>query len=307
MFKEKLINLHRIILDPAQRLESMRARGFYDRMTDEDFIRKKWKIRMGYNIDLSNPQTFNEKLQWLKLHDHNPIYCTMVDKYEVKEYVGKIIGNDHIIPTLGVWDRFEDIDFNALPGQFVLKCTHDSGGLVIVKDKSKLNIEFARKKINQSLKKNYYYVGREWPYKHLLHRIIAEKYMVDESGEQLRDYKVLCFNGEPKLIEYHQGRFTDHQTQDFYDTEWNLTTISQTGNPHYQINKNPSPSPKRLKQMLELSEILSKGIPHIRVDWYCIEDKLFFGELTFFDGDGFEPFDNPDDDLMLGSWITLPK
>ncbi|MBR5061524.1 MAG: glycosyl transferase, partial [Prevotella sp.] len=162
---------------------------------DRKYIEYIWKKKMNYPLNLDNPQTFNEKLQWIKLYDHNPLYTKMVDKYEAKEYVASIIGDEYIIKTLGVWDRFDDIDFSTLPKQFVLKCTHDSGGLVICKDKSKLDIQAAKKKIEKSLKKNYYYIAREWPYKNVKRRIIAEEYIEDEKTKELRDYKFFCFNG----------------------------------------------------------------------------------------------------------------
>lgn len=295
------------ISNPSDRFDSLAARKFYNYLSDKKFIQRKFRLRMGYDIDLDNPKTFNEKLQWLKLYDRKPIYSTMVDKYEVKEYVANIIGQEHIIPAYGVWDKYEDIDFELLPNQFVLKCTHDSGGLVIVKDKREMNTHAIRRKICNSLKRNYYLVGREWPYKSVIHRVLAEKYMVDESGIELKDYKVLCFNGEPKLIEYHQGRYTNHQTQDFYDTDWKLLSISQSSNPHYRKNQSAVLRPALLEKMLDYSRILAQGLIHIRIDWYLIEDQLYFGEYTFYDGDGFCAFDDPKDDLLLGSWISLPK
>lgn len=282
------------------------SHGFYNSMPDDKYLKRIFKITNGYDLNLNAPKTFNEKLQWLKLHDHNPLYTKMVDKYEVKSYVGRIIGEEYIIPTLGIWERFEDINFNLLPNQFVLKCTHDSGGLVICRDKSKLDIKEVEKKITSSLRRNYYYLYREWPYKNVCPRIIAEAYMEDEFGTSIRDYKVMCFDGVPKLIELHRGRYTDHQTQDFYDVNWNKTTISQTGMPNYQITSDAVPMPDTLEDMLKLSSILSKGIPHIRVDWYSIRGKLYFGELTLYDGSGLDPWDDPKDDLMLGSWIKLP-
>ena len=257
-------------------------------------------------MDLDNPKTFNEKLQWLKLYDRRPEYTTMVDKYEVKFYVAEHIGEQYIIPTLGVWNHFDEIDFDILPDQFVLKCTHDSGGLIICRDKGKIDIRKAKKKIEQSLKQNFYYWGREWPYKNVIPRVIAEEYMEDEYGRELKDYKVLCFNGVPKLIELHSGRYTNHHTQDFYDTDWNKLTISQTGLPDYQVTSEVFPRPNALQEMISLSRVLAENIPHIRVDWYLIHGQLFFGELTFFDGSGFVPFDDPKDDLMMGDWITLP-
>ncbi len=304
MLKGKLSNILKIITDPAYRLESFCARGFYNHMSDEMFLRKKFRVRMGYELDLENPKTFNEKLQWLKLHDRKAEYSTMVDKYEVKNYVAGLIGQEYIIPTYGVWDRFDDIDFDRLPDQFVLKCTHDSGGLVIVRDKKKLDRSAARKKIEGCLQREYYWFGREWPYKNVRHRILAEQLLTDEGRDVMIDYKVLCFNGEPRLIEVHQGRYSDHHTQDFYDTDWNLTDISQSEDPR---SFKPIPRPAALEEMVTLSRTLAKGLAHIRVDWYLIDGKLYFGELTFYDGDGFCPFDNPEDDLMLGSWITLPE
>lgn len=295
------------LTDPEFRFKANAARGFYNGMPDEKYIKRMFKARMGYELNLDDPKTFSEKLQWLKLHDHKPIYSTMVDKCEAKKYVADIIGEQYIIPTLGVWDRFEDIDFDSLPNQFVLKCTHDSGGIVICRDKSQLNREKARETINRSLNANYYLVYREWPYKNIRGRVLAEKYMEDESGEELRDYKVLCFNGEPKLIELHQGRYTDHQTQDFYNLKWEKQPISQTGLSNYQITNEVYPKPSTLGLMVDLSRKLAEGIPHIRVDWYSIGDRLYWGELTFFDGSGFDPFDRYEDDLMLGEWIDLPK
>lgn len=178
------------IMHPSRLVMSLSARGLLPSLSDQKYIEMKFKSRMGYKLDLENPRTFNEKLQWLKLHDHRPEYTMMVDKYEAKEYVARVIGEEHIIPTLGVWDSFNEIDFNSLPNQFVLKCTHDSGGLVICKDKTSLNIDAAKRKIESSLKRNYYLVGREWPYKNVVPRIIAEKYMEDETSCELKDYKV---------------------------------------------------------------------------------------------------------------------
>ena len=283
------------------------AHGFYDSMPDEEYLRRMFKARMGYELDLDNPKTFNEKLQWLKLHDRKPIYTTMVDKYEAKKYVASIIGEKYIVPILGVWDQFDDIDFDSLPNQFVLKTTHDSGGVVICREKSILDMNSAKQQIMNSLKHNFYYKFREWPYKNVKPRIIAEKYLEDEYGEVIRDYKVMCFNGTPRLIELHQGRNTAYQTQDFYDLNWNKTSISNAGLPNYQVSDTQVDRPETLGEMLELSTILSKNMYHIRVDWYQVRGKVYFGELTFFDGSGFDPFVNLEDDLLLGSWITLPR
>lgn len=269
-------------------------------LPDGLFLRLEYFRRLGCFPNLTNPKTFNEKLQWLKLHDRKPEYTRMVDKYEAKRYVAERIGEKYIIPLIGVWDSFDQIDFERLPDQFVLKCTHDSGGLVICPDKVKLDKAAANKKINASLKNNYYWHSREWPYKHLNPRIIAEKYMVDKTGD-LQDYKVLCFNGEPKLVQFHKGRYQNH-TQDYFDTEWNNLKIYQ-GLP---MSETDIEKPVFLEQMLRLSKELSAGIPHVRVDWYYVEGRLYFGELTFFDASGFEAFEPEQWNYTLGSWIQLP-
>ena len=297
--------LQRLINNPWQIALLFAHRGYLDGFSDERYLKTLFRAKFGYKLNLESPKTFSEKLQWIKLHDHNPEYQTMVDKYDVKDYVSRIIGSEYVIPAYGVWDRFEDIDFEKLPDQFVLKCTHDSGGIVICRDRAKLDMDAARRKITKSMDSDYYLQGREWPYKGMKHRIIAEQLLVDESGEELRDYKVMCFGGIPKLIEFHTGRYTDHQSQDFYDTDWNKTTISQGGLQQFQTTDYVAPRPSTLDEMLRLSAVLSKDIAHVRIDWYSVYGKLYFGEITFFDGSGLDPFDDPNDDLMLGSWIDL--
>ena len=189
-----------VLKSPKKRTIILAQHGFFKNMSDEDFLKMQFKNVFGYPLDLENPKTYSEKLQWLKLYDRKPEYTMMVDKYEVKKYVASKIGEEHIIKTLGVWDHFDDIDFSKLPNQFVLKCTHDSGGLVICTDKSKLDMVAAKKKIEKSLKNDYYMQNREWPYKNVKRRIIAEEYMVDESGYELKDYKIFAFDGEAKAM-----------------------------------------------------------------------------------------------------------
>ena len=270
---------------------------------DETYLRWYYYFGMRKFPDLKNPKSFNEKLQWLKMHDHNPAYTQMVDKLGVKDYISKKIGQEYVVPLIGAWDKFEDIDFDKLPDKFVLKCTHDSGGLVICKDKSKLNIAEARKKIYHCLKKDYFIGTREWPYKDVKKKIIAEQLLTEPGQPAPRDYKILCFNGKPKLIELHQNRFTDRQTQDFYDTSWKRTSISQGG--WNGVSKSEAPKPENLDQMLTLSETLAEGTACMRVDWYDINGKLYFGEITFYDGSGIDAFDDYNDDLKMGSWIDL--
>ncbi len=251
-------------------------------------------------LNLKNPQSFNEKLNWLKLYDHNEDYIKMVDKYEVKRYVSNLIGEEYVIPTIKVWDCVEEINDRELPRQFVLKCTHDSGSIVICRDKETFNLKNAKQILKSGLKTNGYWFGREWPYKNVIPRIIAEEYIEEKNKKELTDYKVLCFGGEPKLIEVHNGRYTNHHTQDMYDINWNKTEITQG-----DVSENLIEKPINFEKMIEFSKILSKNIRHIRVDWYEVNGKLYFGELTFYDGSGFEGFDNYEDDLLLGSWISL--
>lgn len=272
-------------------------------LPDYIFLKIKYRYKFNKKLDLNNPQTFNEKLQWLKLYDRNPEYTKMVDKYEAKKYVANIIGEEYIIPTLGVYDKFEDINFATLPNQFVIKCTHDSGGLIICKDKTKLNIKEARKKINKSLKRNYFYTGREWPYKNVKPRIIAEQYMVDESGTELKDYKIFNFNGIPQFIQVDFNRFKGHQRK-LYSTDWKELDFNLV----YSINKNVKISkPEKLKEILKLAKKLSINHSFIRTDFYVINDKIYFGELTFFPEAGFGKFIPEEWDEKLGNILELPK
>lgn len=272
---------------------------------DELYVKLDYFFAFKHKLNLNNPQAFNEKLQWLKLYDRNPAYTKMVDKYAVKEYVGNLIGFEYIIPTIGVWERFDDIDFGVLPNKFVIKCTHDSGGLVICKDKQNFNIEKAKKKIVKCLRRNYYIGTREFPYKDITPRILAEAYMEDISTKSLVDYKVLCFNGKAKLIELYLGRYSNNLTLDFYDTNWVKTTLSQgTFGPNSDMNY---PRPVNLEKMIEFSEMIAKDMAHCRVDWYEINGRLYFGEITFYDGSGLSPFDDINDELLLGSWIDLNR
>lgn len=274
-------------------------------LPDRLFIRLEYLRFFGHLPDLNNPKTYNEKLQWLKLHDRKPEYTMMVDKLEVKRYISEKIGEQYIIPTLGVWDRFEDINFDALPEQFVLKCTHDSGGLVICTDKSKLDFASAKKKINRCLKTNYYWQDREWPYKNVKPRIIAEKYLADANTYELRDYKFFCFDGEVKaLFIASERQKIDGETKfDFFDSEFNRLPI-QNGHPNAE--KLPE-CPKCFEEMKRLAASLSIGIPHLRVDLYEVDGKVYFGELTFYHWSGMVPFEPEEWDYKFGSWIKLPK
>ena len=271
-------------------------------MPDTSYLKLYYWARTGKKLNLKKPQTFNEKLQWIKLYDRKPEYTMMVDKYEVKKYIADTIGEKYVIPTLGVWDSFNDIDFDSLPQQFVLKCTHDSGGLVICKDKSKLDMNETKTKIENSLKRNYYKHGREWPYKNVRKRIIAEEYIKPFSGE-LNDYKIFCFNGKAEITLVCSERFSrGGLKEDFFDKKWNHLDMRRIAhsNSEYKIS-----SPRKYELMLKLAETLSENIPFIRCDFYETEDKIYFGELTFFPAGGFEGFSPEIWDKKLGDWINL--
>lgn len=272
------------------------------KLPDKYYLKIKYKIKMKKNLNIDNPKTFNEKLQWLKLYDRKPEYIKMVDKYEVKKFVASTIGEQYIIPTLGVWEKFNDIKFDELPDQFVLKCTHDSGGLVIVTDKSKFDKDNAKKKISRCLKRNYFYSGREWPYKNVKPRIIAEKYMVDESGYELKDYKFFCFNGKCNAMFIATDRNAKTETCfDFYDRNFNHLPFTN-GHPN---SANKLCKPENFDLMVHLAEKLSEGIPQCRIDFYNISGKVFFGEITFFHWSGLKPFEPEEWDYKFGSWIDL--
>lgn len=275
------------------------------RVSDKFYVRCLYREEFDKKLNLKNPQTFNEKLQWLKLYDRNPKYTKMVDKYEVKEYVTKIIGKEYVIPTLGVYDNFDEINFDKLPNQFVIKCTHDSGGLVICEDKTKLNIEETKNKINECLNKNFYYAFREWPYKNVKPRIIVEEYMKDDDTTTLRDYKFYCFNGEPLYLYISEG-LIDHSTAriSFFDMDFKVAPFGRSD--YAEFDKIPK-KPQQFEKMIEISRILSKEIPFLRVDLYEINGKVYFSELTFFPCAGFMPFNPKEWDRKLGDMLNLPK
>ncbi len=300
-----LSKVAKFICDKRIRLNYMTRLGIYNRMNDELFLKKKFKIFMGKNLDLDSPNSFNEKLQWLKLYDRNPRYTMMVDKYKVRDYIAEQLGEEYLIPSLGVWDDPDDIDFNTLPDQFVLKCNHNSGlGMCICKDKSKLDIKKTKAELRKGLKQDYYLTGREWPYKDVPRKIIAEKYMSDMETGDLLDYKLMCFNGKVKCSFVCSERFSGNGMKvTFYDQNWDMLPFER----HYPKSKEPIRKPINYDLMVEFSEKLSENIPFVRVDFYEINGSLYFGELTFSPGSGFEEFTPESADLELGNWIRLPK
>ena len=272
-------------------------------LSDKAYVKLLYRLRFNKPLNLKNPKTFNEKMQWLKVYDKNPLYTKMVDKYLVKAYVADQIGEEYIIPTLGVWDSFDDIDFNMLPEQFVIKCTHDSGGLVICRDKSKLDKEAVRKKIEKSLKTNYYWHGREWPYKNVPRRVMAETYMQDGDTEYLPVYKFFCFDGKAKIVQTIQNDKMPNETIDYFDREWNLLDLKQK----YPNSTNPLSKPALFDKMLEIADTLAKAKKSfIRVDLYFINGRIYFSEFTFFSDSGTAAFCPDSWDSVLGDMIALP-
>lgn len=281
-------------------------RGVWNWVPTIPYLKIYYKICIGKKLNLKNPETYNEKLQWIKVYDHNPQYIAMVDKYEAKRIVADQIGNEHIIPTLGVWNNAEDIDFDLLPDKFVLKTTHDSGGIIII-DKNKNfdkneTISFFKKR----LKRNLYLRTREWPYKYVKPRIIAEQYMVDEKTQELRDYKIFTFNGQPKVMFIAAGRQKKETSMTYYDIRdgrFSRLDISWG----YPASNFEHERPSTLKEMIDAATILSQGTNELRVDFYEINGRMYFGELTFFDGSGFTKFEPEEWDKQFGSWIDLKK
>lgn len=275
---------------------------------DKEYLKLMYRIRVGKKLNLKDPKTLSEKLQWLKLYNRQPIYTKMVDKYEVKSIVAKKIGLDHVIPTIGVWDNFDEIDFKELPSQFVLKCTHDSGSMVICKDKTRFDSIQAKKNIQGSMKKNYFWGGREWPYKNIKRRIIAEPYIPTLGNVDSVEYKITCFNGKLAFSTICKGK-AHHElkdrTNDFYDKDFNSLPFWTFYKHSAEPEKN---KPKHLDEMIKYAEIIAEGIPYLRVDFYVHEDRILFGEATFFTWGGFLKFEPKEDnwDEILGSQMELP-
>lgn len=274
-------------------------------LSDRQYAGLMFRANMGYWMDWDSPKTYNEKLQWLKVFYHDPLWTKLVDKYEVKDYVAKAIGTEYIIPTLGVWNSFNEIDFDKLPNQFVLKCTHDSGGLVICKDKSSLDIDNARKKITRSLSFNYYWRSREWPYKNVKPRIIAEQYMEDSQTAELRDYKIFAFDGKVKalFVASDRNKKGEEVKFDYFDENFNHLDLRQA---HPMANKKIA-KPVNFEKMKELAAKLSQGLPEARCDFYEVDGKVYFGEITFFHHGGNVAFHPSSWDEVFGSWIKLPS
>lgn len=293
-----------LIRDPAARFYFLAAHGFYHSMSDEEYIRKLWSLKMKTELDLSDPKTLCEKLQWLKIHDHNPEYTRLADKYEVKRIVGEKIGEEHVIPLLGVWDDFDSIDIDALPDSFVLKTTHDSGGLLVCRDKSRFDRESARRHFKKALKRNFYWSGREWPYKNIKPRIIAEKFIPTLGNPDSFEYKLTCMNGKVVFSTVCRGiahsdlslRTNDHFDRNNEPMPWYA---------YYKHSKEPVSLPPQIDEMISCAETLGAGIPYVRVDFYIVDGTVYFGEMTFYTWGGFMEIVPEGWDLKLGDMLDL--
>lgn len=274
-------------------------------ISDKLFLKVKYRLKMGRWPNFKNPKSFTEKLQWLKIYGRRPIDTILSDKYAVKDYISKSIGSKYVIPLLGIWDRFEDIDFDKLPNQFVLKCTHDSGGVIICKDKENLDVAKANNILSNSLKHDYFTISREHAYKNIPRKIIAEEYMEDQETKELRDYKFFCFNGAPKLLFVASDRqILGEETKfDFFDMEYNHLPFTN-GHPNAKVLPK---KPMCFEEMKVLASKLSSGIPHVRVDFYEVNGKVYFGEMTFSHWGGMVPFKPQEWDNIIGEWLILPQ
>ena len=299
-------NMKKYLTDPRELIlgmDSYCCRRWGKRLIgDRFFIKLKFKIVMGYRINLKNPQTFNEKIRWLILYDRDPLYTKMADKHLVREYVAEVLGREeaekYLVPLLGVWERFEDIDFDQLPEQFVLKCNHDCGSIVTCEDKNGFNRAAAGIKLSQALKSDYYLPYRERHMKGIQPLIIAEKHL----GVNIMDYKFFVFGGVVKMIKVDFDRFIEHK-RNIYNEKWEYQDFSHS----VPTDRNRHiPKPRNFDKMMELATTLSGAKPFLRVDFYEIEDKLYLGELALAPTAGLRPFSPREQDYTAGSWLTLP-
>lgn len=286
------------------------VRRFNFLLPDKCYIKLFYRYKMGRKLDLKNPQRFTEKLQWLKLYNRKPEYTMMVDKYAVKDYISKIVGEKYVIPTLGIWNSPEEIDWESLPDQFVLKTTHGGGntGVVICKNKNTFNRDQAIRKLNNSMKQNLYKALREWPYKNVTPRILAEQYMVDSpEKEDLPDYKWYCFNGEPEYCQVINNR-TSCETIDFYDKNWihqEFIGLNPVNGPFFENSKDEIVRPSNLDEQIYIARKLSEGIPFARIDLYVIKKNTYFGEITFYPASGFGTFKPVHYNELLGKMLSI--
>lgn len=299
------MKLRRLLENPYRVFSVLATQGKFRWLPDALFLRLMFRSQMGYWPNLNNPQTFSEKLQWLKLHHRREAYSVMADKWRVRSYIADMLGEEYLIPLLGVWDTPEEIDFAALPSRFVLKCNHNSGlGMYICRDKAAMDVQRVKQNLHRGLAEDYYGTVREWPYRDIPRKILCEQFMTDR-GNELKDFKIHCFNGKAKMILVCADRFAESgMTEDFYTETWEHLPVCRPKCPNCRI---PHEKPAQLEQMVQMAEKLAEGIPFLRVDFYISDGRIYFGELTFFPGSGIVPFQPESWDHTIGSWLRLPE
>lgn len=271
-------------------------------LPDRVFLRLVYRGLMSKKLDLNNPTTYNEKLQWLKLNDFHDFYTDIVDKYEVRKFVESKIGDKYLTKLFGVWSNFDEIDISKLPNSFVLKCTHDSGGVLVCKDKGSINLIDARKKFNKAIKKNFFDIGRELPYKKITPRIICEELLTNNDGSEIMDFKFFCFHGVPKFMYIASDRSFDTKF-DFFDLSFKKFDLKQ----YYPNSNKPFKKPDNFDEMIDIARKLSVGFPHVRIDLYNVNNKIYFGEITFYHLSGFKRFKPDNFDYAFGEYINLDR
>lgn len=291
-----------LIQDPKMIFAALGRNGFFKWLPDKLYLEILYYCNTGNRLNLEKPNTFNEKLQWLKLYDRKPIYTSFVDKYAVREHVKHTIGEKHLISLIGVYNKVDEIPWDTLPDKFVLKCTHGSGCNIICTNKDLLDIKEAERKLRKWMNKNYFWHAREWPYKNVKPRIICEKYITDLNGEELKDYKIYCFQGEPQIVHVDIDKFNNHR-RNIYSLDWELLD-ARINYPNDTTGTIPKPT--NLNLLLSLSKsITSPDHPHVRTDFYTVGEKIYFGEMTFYNGGGFELITPESLSVIMGDWIKL--
>lgn len=291
-----------LVKTPQKLLLPAGQNGLLKFLPDKVYLKAVFKAETGYTLDLDHPKTYNEKLQWIKLYDRKPEYIAYADKYLVRDYIAKKLGEKYLVPLIGVYKKTEDIHWDELPNRFVLKCNHASGTNIICKNKNELDFFAVEKQLNSWLKKNAFWGAREWCYKNIEPCIICEEFIETQDGNTPDDYKFMCFNGDPRLIQVHHDRYGDH-TLDYYTPEWKKADLQRID---ADISARDVEKPDKLEEMLFIARELSKDMYYARIDLYYIKEKIYFGEITLYPTGGFSTFTRYEDDLLLGSYIKLP-
>lgn len=293
------------IKNPFKLILPFGRRGFFNWLSDKRYLELVYRAYMGQKLNLEQPKTFTEKLQWLKLYDRRLEYAVMVDKYEAKKHIASVIGEEYLIPTIGIYESFDEIDFEHLPDRFVLKCTHDSGNVIICRNKAELDVKAARTCLEAAMKCNFYWSHREWPYKNVKPRIICEPLLEEPGKPDLSDYKFYCFDGCVRMLHITFGRGTaEGLSMNYYDRNLQMLPVQHFKYPNYNGEFVP---PTQYEKMVELASKLSAGIPHVRVDFYEVNGRIYAGELTFFTDGGIGFYTPRSFDEVVGQWLTLPE